>query len=177
MNHPSEWMRYYDVPRGYFRYKHKGTGVVRDSLMNIGKRFKKPSPKKEKARQVLKKIMEDETKQILKTAADKAVASNKVAPTEKEADKIQAVLWGKPHTPKGKTPEVKPKSKNTPRSKTLSTESRQKLNKMLSGVNPTPLRATPAITKLSGDSRKKLKQILDLGRAAKLKVNQYLSEN
>ena len=66
MNHPSEWTRYYDAPRGYFRYKHKGTGVVRDSLMNIGKRFKKPSQKKEKARQVLQKIMEDETKQIVK---------------------------------------------------------------------------------------------------------------
>ena len=76
MNHPSEWMRYYDAPRGYFRYKHKGTGVIRDSLMNIGKRFKKPSAKKEKARQVLQKIMEDETKQILKTAADKAVKSH-----------------------------------------------------------------------------------------------------
>ena len=89
MNHPSEWMRYYDAPRGYFRYKHKGTGVIRDSLMNIGKRFKrKPSQKKEKARQVLQKIMEDETKQILKTAADKAVTKT----VEKEADKIQAVL-------------------------------------------------------------------------------------
>ena len=99
MNHPSEWTKYYDAPRGYFRYKHKGTGVVRDTLMNIGKRFKKPS-KKRKARQVLQKIMEDETKQILKTAADKAVAKA----AEKEADKIQAVLWGK-------TPEVKPKVK------------------------------------------------------------------
>ena len=100
MNHPSEWMRYYDAPRGYFRYKHKGTGVIRDSLMNIGKRFKKkPSAKKEKARQVLQKIMEDETKQILKTAADKAVAKT----VEKEADKIQAVLRS------GDTPKVKPK--------------------------------------------------------------------
>ena len=96
MNHPSEWTRYYDAPRGYFRYKHKGTGVVRDSLMNIGKRFKKPSAKKERARQVLQKIMEDETKQIVKTAADKVV--------EKEADKIQAVLRS------GDTPKVKPKS-------------------------------------------------------------------
>ena len=113
-----------DAPRGYFRYKHKGTGVVRDSLMNIGKRFKKPSAKKEKARQVLKKIMEDETKQILKTAADKAVAKA----AEKEADKIQAVL-----NPKGKTSEVKPKSKKTPKP-TLSTESRQKLNKLLTSA-------------------------------------------
>ena len=48
--------------------------------------------------------------------------------------------------------------------KTLSTESKQKLKKMMSG--------TPR-TKLSADSRKKLNQI----RAAKLKVNQYLAEN
>ena len=54
MNHPSEWMRYYDAPRGYFRYKHKGTGVVRDSLMNIGRGFKKRISKKERARQVFK---------------------------------------------------------------------------------------------------------------------------
>ena len=164
MNHPSEWTRYYNAPRGYFRYKHKGTGVIRDSLMNIGKRFKKPSAKKEKARQVLQKIMEDETKQIEKKAADKVA--------EKEADKIQAVLRSG-DTPKVKVnpTKVKPKPKPTPKSKpkpTLSTESRQKLNKML----------TPTVgMKLSGDSRKKLQQILNLGRAAKLKVNQYLSEN
>ena len=41
MNHPSEWTRYYDAPKGTYRYKHKGTGVVRDTLMAIGKRFKK----------------------------------------------------------------------------------------------------------------------------------------
>ena len=41
MNHPSEWTRYYDAPNGTYRYRHKGTGVVRDTLMNIGKRFKK----------------------------------------------------------------------------------------------------------------------------------------
>ena len=85
MNHPSEWTRYYDAPRGYFRYRHKGTGVVRDSLMSIGRRFKKSyHQKQEKARQALKKIVDDETKQIVKKAADKV--------EEKEADKIQAVL-------------------------------------------------------------------------------------
>ena len=41
MNHPSEWTRYYDAPKGTYRYKHKGTGVVRDTLMAIGRRFKK----------------------------------------------------------------------------------------------------------------------------------------
>ena len=169
MNHPSEWTRYYDAPKGTYRYKHKGTGVVRDTLMNIGKRFKKKA-----TRQTLKKAVNEASKQILKKAAEKA--------EEKAADKIQAVLRsgvsatkslgnkvanptvGVPHTPK-----VKPQGKKTPqRGSTLSTESRQKLKKMLSGVSA---------TQLSGDSRKKLNQILNLGRAAKLKVNQYLAEN
>ena len=82
MNHPSEWARYYDAPKGTYRYKHKGTGVVRDTLMNIGKRFKKKV-----TRQTLKKAVNEASKQMLKKAAEKA--------EEKAADKIQAVLrWG-----------------------------------------------------------------------------------
>ena len=123
MNHPSEWARYYDAPKGTYRYKHKGTGVVRDTLMNIGKRF---------TRQTLKKAVNEASKQMLKKAAEKA--------EEKAADKIQAVLRS------GDTP--RPKSK---KATSLSTESQQKLKKMLA-------------TQLSGDSRKKLNQIL----AAKL---------
>ena len=142
MNHPSEWTRYYDAPQGTYRYKHKGTGVVRDTLMAIGKRFKKQATK-EKARQTLKKAVNEASKQMLKKAAEKATEKA----TEKGAEKIQAVLRG---------------SKKTP----LSTESRQKLKKMMTKSS-----------KLSGDSRKKLNQILNLGRAAKLKVNQYLAEN
>ena len=117
MNHPSEWTKYYDAPRGYFRYKHKGTGVVRDTLMNIGKRFKKPSAKKERARQVLQKIMEDETKQILKTAADKAVTKT-VDPTPLPGKKrlTRYKLFYEAGIPQ----QVKPKSKKT------------------AGVNPTP---------------------------------------
>ena len=83
MNHPSEWTRYYDVPRGYYRYRHKGTGVVRDTLMAIGKRFKKQA-----TRQTLKKAVNEASKQMLKKAAEKA--TEKAA--EKGADKIQAVL-------------------------------------------------------------------------------------
>ena len=167
MNHPSEWARYYDAPKGTYRYKHKGTGVVRDTLMNIGKRFKKKV-----TRQTLKKAVNEASKQMLKKAAEKA--------EEKAADKIQAVLRSGVSatqslgnkvanpTPQGKkTPSVKPKGKTPQRA--LSTESRQKLKKMLtSGVSA---------TQLSGDSRKKLNQILNAGRAAKLKVNQYLAEN
>ena len=160
MNHPSEWTRYYDAPKGTYRYKHKGTGVVRDTLMAIGRRFKKQATK-EKARQALKRAVNEASKKMLKKAAEKA--TEKAA--EKGAEKIQAVLrgtkktpqWGKPHTPRV----------------TLSTESRQKLTKMLTSGVP----HTPRSTKLSGDSRKKLNQILNQGRAAKLKVNQYLAEN
>ena len=166
MNHPSEWARYYDAPNGTYRYRHKGTGVVRDTLMNIGKRFKK-----QVTRQTLKKAVNEASKQMLKKAAEKA--------EEKAADKIQAVLrsgvYPTPKSkktpsvkPKGKkTPSVKPKGKKTPPQK-LSTESKQKLKKMLSGVPK---------TKLSGDSRKKLQQILNAGRAARLKVNQLIAEN
>ena len=136
MNHPSEWTRYYDAPQGTYRYKHKGTGVVRDTLMAIGRRFTKRATK-EKARQALKRAVEEASKKVVEKAAEKAV--------EKGAEKIQAVLQGRKKTP-------------------LSTESRQKLKKMLS-------------SKLSRDSRKKLNQILNPGRSAKLKVNQYLAEN
>ena len=161
MNHPSEWARYYDAPKGTYRYKHKGTGVVRDTLMNIGKRFKKKV-----TRQTLEKAVNEASKQMLKKAAEKA--------EEKAADKIQAVLRNSNSVatpsvkPKSKkTPSVKPKSKKTPQ-RTLSTESRQKLKKML---NP------GVATQLSGDSRKKLNQILNAGRAARLKVNQLIAEN
>ena len=166
MNHPSEWARYYDAPNGTYRYRHKGTGVVRDTLMNIGKRFKK-----QVTRQTLEKAVNKASKQMLKKAAEKA--------EEKAADKIQAVLRSgdTPHPKSKKTPSVKPKSKKTPSVKpkgkktpqrTLSTESKQKLKKML---NP------GVATQLSGDSRKKLNQILNAGRAARMKVNQLIAEN
>ena len=179
MNHPSEWARYYDAPNGTYRYRHKGTGVVRDTLMNIGKRFKKKV-----TRQTLEKAVNEASKRMLKKAAEKA--------EEKAADKIQAVLRNsnsvtrqqscqsrtpsvKPKSkktpsvkPKGKkTSSVKPKGKKTPPQK-LSTESKQKLKKML---NP------GVATQLSGDSRKKLNQILNAGRAARMKVNQLIAEN
>ena len=155
MNHPSEWARYYDAPNGTYRYKHKGTGVVRDTLMNIGKQFKKKV-----TRQTLKKAVNEASKQMLKKATEKAA--------EKGAEKIQAVLRrGISNSVATRTPSVKPKGKKTPQ-RTLSTESRQKLKKMQSGVPK---------TKLSGDSRKKINQILNAGRAAKLKVNQLIAEN
>jgi len=40
MNHPSEWATFLDENAGRYRYKHKGSGVIRDTLMAIGKAFK-----------------------------------------------------------------------------------------------------------------------------------------
>ena len=40
MNHPSDWAKFFDEKTGTFRYKHKGSGVIRDTLMTIGKVFK-----------------------------------------------------------------------------------------------------------------------------------------
>jgi len=32
MNHPSEWARFSDENTGSYRFKHKGSGVIRDTL-------------------------------------------------------------------------------------------------------------------------------------------------
>ena len=46
IDHPSELTKFYDASRGAHRYKHKGTGVLRDTLMAIGRRFEKKTAKK-----------------------------------------------------------------------------------------------------------------------------------
>lgn len=45
MNHPSEWVKFFVERAGRYRYKHKGSGVVRDTLMTIGKVFKSGATK------------------------------------------------------------------------------------------------------------------------------------
>ena len=40
MKHPSEWTEFFDENVGRYRYKHKGSGLIRDTLMAIGKAFK-----------------------------------------------------------------------------------------------------------------------------------------
>ena len=42
MNHPSEWKRIYHSKLGKYVCKHKGTGVITDSLFKTGKVVKKP---------------------------------------------------------------------------------------------------------------------------------------
>ena len=56
MNHPSEWARFFDENTGNYRYKHKGSGVIRDTFMTIGKVFK--DNVKNAAKKTVKKIAE-----------------------------------------------------------------------------------------------------------------------
>jgi len=65
MNHPSEWTRFFDENTGSYRYKHKGSGVIRDTLMTIGKVFKGT------VKNVAKKTAEKATKTIAENAGQK----------------------------------------------------------------------------------------------------------
>ena len=65
MNHPSEWARFFDKNTGRYRYKHKGSGVIRDTFMNIGKVFKNNE------NNVAKKTAEKATKTIAEKAGQR----------------------------------------------------------------------------------------------------------
>ena len=65
MNHPSEWVRFFDENTGSYRYKHKGSGVIRDTLMSIGRVFK------DTTKNVAKKTAEKATKTIAEKAGQK----------------------------------------------------------------------------------------------------------
>ena len=94
MNHPSEWAKFFDERAGRYRYKHKGSGVVRDTLMAIGKAFKKGATN------------------VAKKGAEKAGKKLSEAVVEKGSDKIQQLL--RKRQPKT-TPRAAPaKSKETP---------------------------------------------------------------
>ena len=62
MNHPSEWASFFDENAGRYRYKHKGSGVIRDTLMAIGKAFKG----------TVKNVAKTATEKATKTIAEKA---------------------------------------------------------------------------------------------------------
>ena len=65
MYHPSEWARYFDEKTGSYRYKHKGSGVIRDTFMTIGKVLKN------NVKNVAKKTAEKATKTIAEKAGQK----------------------------------------------------------------------------------------------------------
>ena len=78
MNHTSEWTRFYHPKKGRYFYKHKGTGVVTDSLLKIGK--------------VLKKPLVNLAKQVGKKVAEKGAEKVSNVVVKKAGDKIENVL-------------------------------------------------------------------------------------
>ena len=82
MNHPSEWARFFDENTGSYRYKHKGSGVIRDTFMTIGKVFK------DNVNNVAKKTAEKATK----TIAEKAGQRVGELAVEKGSKQIRKIL-------------------------------------------------------------------------------------
>ena len=69
MNHPSEWARFVDENTGSYRYKHKGSGVIRDTFMTIGKVFK--DNVKNVAKKTAEKIAEKTGQKVGERAVEK----------------------------------------------------------------------------------------------------------
>ena len=78
MYHPSEWARYFDEKTGSYRYKHKGSGVIRDTFMTIGKVLKKMQ------RMLQKKLLKKPQKQLLKKRVRKLVNLRNYCKREKK---------------------------------------------------------------------------------------------
>ena len=83
MNHPSEWARFFGKNTGRYRYKHKGSGVISDTFMNIGKVFKNNE------NNVAKKTAEKATKTIAEKAGQRV---GELAAVEKGSKQIRKIL-------------------------------------------------------------------------------------
>ena len=82
MNHPSEWARFFDKNTGRYRYKHKGSGVIRDAFMTIGKVFKDTE----------KNVAKKTTEKATKTIAEKAGQRVGELAVEKGSKQIRKIL-------------------------------------------------------------------------------------
>ena len=82
MNHPSEWAKFFDENTGRYRYKHKGSGIIRDTFMTIGKVFKN------NVKNVAKKTAEKASKTFTEKAGQKV---GEIA-VEKGSKKIRQLL-------------------------------------------------------------------------------------
>ena len=82
MYHPSEWARYFDENTGRYRYKHKGSGIIRDTFMTIGKVFKNN----------VKNVAKKTAKETTKTFAEKAGQKVGEIAVEKGSKQIRKIL-------------------------------------------------------------------------------------
>jgi len=90
MNHPSEWARYFDENTGSYRYKHKGSGVIRDTFMTIGKVFKKNKKTAEKEGQKRKPLSQGAKKKLENILQNKIPMNSDSV--EKGSEQIRKIL-------------------------------------------------------------------------------------
>ena len=119
MNHPSEWARFFDENAGRYRYKHEGSGVIRDTLMAIGKAFKG----------TVKNVAKTAAEKATKTIAEKAGQKVGELAVEKGSKQIRKLLQ-----------ERKPK-------KPVSQDAKKKLANILQ--NQVPKKSDGALVKLN----------------------------
>ena len=112
MNYPSEWAKFFDERAGRYRYKNKGSGPVRDTLMAIGK--------------TLKKGATNVAKKVVRSSAEKAGKKLSEAVVEKGSDKIQRILQKR----RPKTPTPKPQAPS-PAPEVSSRDAMMKLSRIL----------------------------------------------
>ena len=115
MNHTSEWTKFYDKHAGRYRYKHQRSGLVRDTLMTIGKVFKAG------VKNVAKKAAQVTTEKMGQKVREMVV--------EKGADKIQQILRKRPSQDAEK--KLQKISQNRVPKKTVSRDAMLKLNRIL----------------------------------------------
>ena len=82
MNHPSEWAKFFDETTGTFRYKHKGSGVIRDTFMTVGKVLKG----------AVKNVAKKTAEKTAKTIAEKAGQKVGEIAAEKGSKQIRQLL-------------------------------------------------------------------------------------
>ena len=89
MNHPSEWARYFDENTGRYRYKHKGSGIIRDTFMTIGKVFKNNvnNVAKKTAEKASKTIAEKVGQKVGEIAVKKGLKQIRKIPQERKKQK------------------------------------------------------------------------------------------
>ena len=94
MNHTSEWTKFYDKHSGRYRYKHKGSGLVRDTLMTIGKVFKAgvKNVAKKAAQVTTEKVGQNIGEMVAEKGADKIPHILRKCPSQDAEKKLQKIL-------------------------------------------------------------------------------------
>ena len=125
MNRSCEWEKFFDETVGRYRYRHKGTGLIRDTLAAIGRAFAGPA----------KNVATTAAEKAAKAVAEKVGQKVGEIAAEKGSKKIQEILR-KRQQGKGQPREAKRKLEmilrgQIPKTRALSTADRLKLKRIL----------------------------------------------